>query len=294
MYGLEAVILDGTTLTGCKGFSVAQRERHTSLGTDGTVHQTFHAAARKAPKVDFTTVAVKQLLAALTTSLEVPMKTIATAVDFNFSRQDDAKPGKNATGHTGSRITSGHVYANAFRWAPGGDGLEASVEVFGLSANGTTDPITGITPTLVTPTPAEVFTLTSLNLGGQSITKCSSLELAIAHQGENNDESLCYNLGLPMPTMMRVAGASGPVEISASIETLDQVVAPTTSGTLVAVFTALAFGGTLGSATVTLTLNAAMIREDTKAAQQGSPGTRRFAIKARHDGTNRPLTWATT
>lgn len=294
MYGLEAVILDGTTLTGCKGFSLSQRERHVSLGADGTLHQTFHSVARKAPKVDFSTVAVKSLLGALTTSLDVPMKNIATAVDFNFSRQDDTKPGKNATGHTGSRFTLGHVYCNAFRWSPGGDGLEASCELFGLSANGTTDPITGITPTLVSPTSAEVFTLTSATVGGQAITKVNSVEIAIAHQGENNDETLCYNVGLPMPTQMRVAGASGPIEISGTIEILDQVVAPTTSGTVVLVFTQMAFGGTLGAATVTLTINAAMIREDSKSAQQGSPGTRRLMFKGRHDGTNRPLSWATT
>ena len=294
MYGLEAVILDGTTLTGCKGFSLDQREKRTTQGADGTLHQTFHNVQRKAPKVDFSTLAAKQLLSVLTTSLDVPMKNIGTAVDFNFSRQDDTKPGKNATGHVGSRFTKGHVYCSGFKWSPGGDGLEASCELFGLSSNGTTDPITDITPTLVSPTSAESFTLTSLTVGGVAVTKCQAYDLSIAHQGENNDESLCYNLGLPMPTMMKVAGAGGQIAIGGSIELLDQSISPATSGTIVAVFTQTAFGGTLGSATVTLTINAAMIREDTKTAQQGSPGIRRFAFMGRHDGTNRPLTWATT
>ena len=293
MFNLQAVILDGTTLTGCKGYNLQRREKFLTLGSDGTVHQTFHGVQRAAPMVQFQTVGVEQLLTALSSSLECPMKTIATAVDFNFAKQNNAAPGNNATGHTGSRIASGHVYLNGLKWSPSSDGLEAGVDVFGISADGTTDPVATIAPTLVTPTPAEVFTLTSLTLGGASVTKTLNFDLSIKHQAENNNESVCYNNGLPQPMNMQVAGSAGPIEIACTIETKDQALAPTTTGTMVAVFTQYTFGGGLSANIITLTINSALIREDSKGATQGSGGTRRFNLMARHDGTNRPLTIVT-
>ena len=289
-YGLQAVTIDSTVLSGIKSYSFDRRERMLDAQTDGTLHQTFHAAKRAAPKVDFSTVAVESLMGLLTGSLDAPMKNIATAADFIFALQASATPGYGGT-HRGIRLTKGHIYLTGLKWAPGGDGLEAACSAFGLSADGTTDPVTLITPTLPVVTPAEVFTLTSLTLGGQTVTKCQNLDIGIDPKGENNVEDVCYDLGLPFPKEMAVAGAAGPIEVSATVELLDQAVAPTTSGTLVAVFTQFAFGATLAVNTLTVTINAAQIREESRTA--GRPSSRRFKVLGRHDGTNRPLTITT-
>lgn len=289
-YGLQAVTIDSTVLTGIKTYNFDRRERMLSADTDGTLHQTFHAAKRAAPKVDFSTVAVESLMGILTGSLDAPMKNITTAADFLFALQASATPGYGGT-HRGIRLTKGHIYLTGLKWSPAGDGLEAACSAFGLSADGTTDPVTLITPTLPTVTPVEVFTLTSLMLGGQAVTKCQSLDIGIDPKGENNVEDVCYDLGLPFPKEMAVAGAAGPIEVSATVELLDQAVAPANSGSLVAVFTQYAFGATIAANTLTVTINAAQIREEARTA--GRPSTRRFKVLGRHDGTNRPLTITT-
>ena len=289
-YGLQAVTIDSTVLTGIKSYNFDRRERTLSADTDGTLHRTFHAVKRAAPKVDFSTVAVESLIALLTGSLDAPMREIASAVDFAFAQQATAGPGYGGT-HRGVRLAKGHVYLTGLKWSPGGDGLEAACSVFGLSADGTTDPVALITPTLPVVTPSEVFTLTSLTLGGQPVTKCQNLDFTIDPKAENNVEDVCYDLGLPFPKLMAVAGAAGPIEVDAMVETLDQGVAPASTGTLVAVFTQYAFGGTLAVNTVTVTINASMIREETRVG--GRPSARRFKVFARHDGTNRPLTITT-
>lgn len=288
---LQAVTIDATVLSGIRGYNLDRRERMLSPDTDGTLHQTFHAAKRAAPKVDFSTVAVESLMGILTGSLDAPMKNITTAVDFCFALQASATPGYNGT-HRGIRLTKGHIYLAGLRWSPGADGLEAACSAFGLSADGTTDPVSLITPTLPTVTPVEVFTLTSLTLGGLAVTKCSSLDIGIDAKAENNVEEVCYDLGLPHPKEMAVAGAAGPIEVSGTVEMLDQGGAPTTSGSLIAEFTQYAFGATLSANTLTVTINAALIREEARTG--GRPSTRRFKILGRHDGTNRPITIATS
>lgn len=289
-YGLQAVTIDATVLSGIKSYNFDRREKALDANTDGTLHRTMHAVKRSAPKVDFSTVACKSLMALLVGSLDAPMMNLVTAADFAFALQG-AVPGYAGV-HKGIRFAKGSIYLTGFKWSPSGDGLEAAASLFGLSADGTTDPVALITPTLPTVTPVEVFTLTSLTLGGQAITKCQGFDLTIDPKAENSIEDVCFDLGLPYPKLMAVAGAAGPIEVDAVIETLDQAVAPSTTGTLVAVFTQYAFGGTLGTATVTLTINASMIREESRVG--GRPSTRRFRIMARHDGTNRPLTITTT
>lgn len=290
-YGLQAVTIDATVLSGIKAYSLDRRERMLAADTDGTLHQTFHAAKRGAPKVDFSTVAVESLMGILTGSLDAPMKNIATAADFLFALQASATPGYGGT-HRGIRLSKGHIYLVGLKWSPSADGLEAACSAFGLSADGTTDPVTLITPTLPVVTPVEVFTLTSLTLGGVAVTKCQSLDIGIDPKAENNVEDVCYDLGLPFPKEMAVAGAAGPIEVSATVETLDQAAAPATSGSLIAVFTQFAFGGHLAANTMTVTINAGQIREESRTG--GRPSGRRFKILGRHDGTNRPITISTT
>lgn len=290
-YGLQAVTIDATVLTGIKSYNFDRREKSLDANNDGTVHRTMHAVKRAAPKVDFSTVACKSLIALLNGSLDAPMLNLATGAAFVFALQSATVPGYGGT-HRGISMAKGQVYLTGFKWSPSGDGLEAAATCFGLSADGTTDPVALTTPSLPTVTPVEVFTLTSMTLGGQPVTKCQSFDLSIDPKADNGVEDVCYDLGLPFPKIMAVAGAAGPIEIDATIETLDQAVAPSATGTLVAVFTQYAFGGTLGTATITLTINASMIREASRVG--GRPSTRRFRIMARHDGTNRPLTLATT
>lgn len=290
MYGMYAAIIDGTNLTGIKSYTLDRRERNLNGDNDGLLHQTMHAAKRAAPKIDFSTVAVESLMGLLTGSLDAPMRSIATAADFIFPQKGASAPGYSGT-HRGVRLAKGHIYLDGLKWSPAADGLEAGCSAFGLSADGLTDPVELITPSLAAITPVEVFTLTALELGGVDILKCSNWDLTIAHKGENNVEEVCYDLGLPFPKDMQVAGAAGPIEVSGVIEGLDQSISPTTSGTMVAEFTQYAFGGSLGTNKLTVTVNAAMIREVTRTGNRTSG--RRWAFFGRHDGTNRPLTIST-
>lgn len=287
---LQAVNLDGTWLTGIKGQGLERREKHLIEGNSGTLHQTFHCVRRGAPKASFSTVAVGALLALLSTSTDAPMKNIATALDLVYAAQEPTKPGYATTGHLCDRIAKGHVYLSGLAWSKTGDGLEASVDAFGLSADGTTNPVAAATPTLPTDEPTEVYALTSATLGGQAISQAESVTIAIDHRGENNIESICHSLDLPFPVLMATAGVNGQVAVEATLECNDLAVAPSATGTLVLVFTKFAFGGTIGTGTITVTINAGMIREESKAAQHGSPATRRFKIMASFDGTNLPLT----
>jgi hypothetical protein len=289
-YGLQAITIDATVLTGIRAYSLDRRERMLDAAADGTLHQTMHAAKRAAPKVDFSTVAVESLMGLLTGSLDAPMRNIGSAADFIFALRAASAPGYGGT-HRGIRLAKGHIYLNGLKWSPGGDGLEAACSAFGLSTDGTTDPVALITPTLPTVTPIEVFTLTSLTLGGLAITKCQSLDITIDAKADNGVEDVCFDLGLPFPKEMAVAGAAGPIEVSATVEGLDMAGSPSTSGSLVAVFTQYAFGGHLGANTITVTINAGQIREEGRTG--GRPSSRRWKVMGRHDGTNRPLTITT-
>ncbi len=292
-YSLQAVPINGTTITGIKGHTLDRREKFASLGSDGNLHRTFVSLKRAAPMVGFSTVAVKTLLSVLTNA-DAPMAAITANADLIYAAQASAAPGYAGGGHIGRRIAAGHVYLDKLSWSAAGEGLEAAASIFALSSDGTTDPIASFVPTLAAPTSVEVYALTSATAGGQSLTSMVSAEVNISHKGENNDETNCFSLDLPYPTLMRVAGAGGPIEISGSLETLDQSVSPSATGTIVLVFTVRAFGAVTGASTITVTIAGAMIRETTRPATHGSPATRRFEFLARYDGTTKPITIVTT
>lgn len=291
-YAPQAIIINGTTLTGIQSYTLDRREAALSLGADGVLHQTFHAIRRAAPRMDFTTVAA-EALAGILGNTDAPMVKLTSNLDAFWAAQDADKPGLASSGHKGLRAAAGHVYLTGLRWSGGGgSGLEAAASAFFTSSDGTTNPLANITtPTLPTAAATEVLTLTACTLGGQTLGRVSSLDITIDPKAENSAD-MCYANGLPYPTLMQTAGVGGPIDIGATLETLDQVVTPTDTGTLVAVFTKYAQGGLISADTLTVTLANAMIREETRTAQQGNPSARRFRLWCRLDGVTKPITIA--
>lgn len=282
-----------TCLGGIREPNFQRRQSYKRGELDGSLHATSQHAIRTAPMARFQTVAARALNALLTGSSELPMVALdgTNGIELIGGQINASGPGYAAgTVHARRKMASGQLYLAGLDWSPG-DVLVATAEAFGIAAAGGTDPVTSDTiaaPTI--PVNTEQLVLSSLTLGGLTIPRCASYSVQVQHQAENNDEEVCYNLGLPHPVMMRTAGVGGPTEVTATIEAADLTGTPTVAGTCTAVFTALGVNAVgLGANTLTVTLSNCLIQEE---EIQGRPGRRRFVARATFNGTTRPLTLA--
>jgi hypothetical protein len=283
-----------TLLGGVRSPSFDRRDEFSPVATDGTLHQTSNAIIRSMPKISFSTIAVRALFASLTAT-ELPFLALdgANGIEVFAAKINAAGPGyAGGSVHAKKQMISGQINLTGVKWSPG-NVVEATAEVFGIAATGSTDPVTTnaavALPTLSANT--EQLVLSSLVLGGATMTKITDLDISIGHQTENNDQEICFNTGLPFPIMLKQAGVGGQTEITATVETTDFAAAPTATGTLVATFTAVSpLGIGLGSPTATIILAGCIIREESNAA--GGPGKRRYTIRATFDGATRPVTVA--
>ncbi len=290
-FAFEVVQLNGSSLTGIRSPNYQRREQYAPVATDGTLHQTSNAVIRAAPMASFQTIAVRALITALNDSSDLYMKALngSTGLRMIGLQTAPAGPGYLATSsHASHTAANGQVYLSGLSWSPG-DVLVADVDAYFLSTDGTTDPVSfsaaTALPTLSVNT--EQLVMSSLVIGGLTITKITNWNLSIVHQCENNDDAICFSTGLPFPTLLRQAGVGGQTEIVMTCDTLDLNGSITTSGTGVAVFkTVNALGVGVSSNTTTVTVNGGLIRTE---EVQGKPGTRRISVRGTYNGTNLPL-----
>ena len=296
-FTMQNIIIDSVSLPGSSTTDFDRRQEIMALGAGGTIHETFFTIKRESPKISFNTISVKALLAILSLAgvEKIPFKKITTGLDFNLAKMDGDAPAYETTGHLGKRLGAGSMlYLNGLNWSNGGNGLEASCDCFGLSADGTTSPVTDVTGVLTTSTDLslETFGLYSLTVGGVTIANPSSVGFTIEHMAENNVVDQCFNADLPYPTMVTHAGANGQCKIRGNI-TLGGLVnaAIPNTGTMVAVFKQYDFGGGFSAtSSITVTLLGGFIQQGPIKGSNGAMASRDIVVMPRWDGTNKPLT----
>jgi hypothetical protein len=286
-FNFNLVQINGTSLTGVRSSGLDRRESQAVAATDGTLHQTSAPILRTAPRAGFSTLAVRALIGILTNG-NVPYLALNGSTGWRgIALKIGTTPAYDAgTAHIARTMASGMVLLDGITWSPG-QPAEAAVSVFGLSADGTTDPVASATIALPTlPTAQEQCVLTTLTVNGQAITRVQSLSISIGHQVENSAD-LCYLNGLPYPTQLQQPGVGGATEITCQIDTRDFAVA-VANGTVVATFAVLNHNGVGTSASVaTITLAATVARET-----QLDRETRRIEIRATWNGTTNPISVA--
>lgn len=297
-FAFHLVRVNGATLLpGCSSPSAEQRETQKPIQTDGSLHQTSSAVIRRAPKISFSTIAARAAFLLLGTGDEVPYLALdgTNGIEAVGAALNTAGPGYLGTSsHASRKMPSGALVLSGLSWTPG-EVVRVSLEAFGISANGTTAAMANATialPALVNNT--EQMVVSSVSLPSLSLTRVSSVDLSVTHQVENNDEEICYSLGLPEPVALKQPGVGGQTEIMLTIETLDLTGSPAASGTVTIVCTQVNHLGIgLDTETATVVLNNAIIREEIVRGEDGRAAKRRFTCRGTFDGTNRPLTIAT-
>lgn len=297
-FAFEMVRVNGATLLpGCSSPSAEQRENIRAIGSDGTLHQTGAGVLRRAPKIAFQTVAVISAFTLLGTGDEVPYVALdgSNGIEAIGARILSTGPGYSASSdHASRKMISGGLVLAALNWSPG-DVVRVSLEAFGISANGTTAAMASATiaaPTLAINT--QHLEVSAVTVTGTSLTRVASVDLAVTHQVENNDEEICYSLGLVEPVLLKQPGVGGQTEIVLTIETLDLTTAITANGTVTVVMTQINHLGVgYDTETATITLNNCIVREESISGGGGRASKRRLICRATFDGTNRPLTIAT-
>lgn len=297
IYGLQPVRINHASnqTKGLTGANFQPRIVEESLGADGTLHRTLNRGRRTAPMV-----ALQLLdLAALVTLLSNTDAPSVALDGTNGCIFAAAKAATDAVGHaSGSvhktiQIARGAAFLKSLTWSPGNLAV-AAVDVYGKSADGTTQPWTEVANAALQTQPVTVqgYHLTALTLNSVDILPyIASLTISIDPQAENSEDQ-CYTGGLPHPTRIATAGANGPVAVSAQVELLD-LGATIGAGDLVATFTLIETDQVaLGSSTVVATLKHCYPKDQGVQSQQGSPATRSWLLDARFDGTTKPFAWA--
>jgi hypothetical protein len=297
-FAFNKVRVNSTTLlTGVSSPTAEQRETQKPLMTDGGLHQTGSGVLRRAPKIGFSTISVIAAFTLLGTGDEIPYVALngSNGIEAIGGKINPDAPGFLGTStHASRKMISGALVLSALSWTPG-DVVRVTLEAFGISANGTTAAMAESTiaaPTEVQNT--EQLVVSAITLAGVSVTKASSVNLAVTHQVENNEEEICYSLGLPEPVALKQPGVGGQTEIILTVETLDLTTALTVTGTCTVVMTRINHLGVgYDTETATITLNNALIREETVTGEDGRAAKRRITCRATYDGSNKPLTLAT-
>lgn len=297
-FAFEMVRVNGATLLpGCSSPSAEQRETRKPMASDGTLHITSNAIIRRAPKISFSTVAVIAAFDLLGIGDEVPYLALdgTNGIEAIGAKINTAGPGYLGTStHASRKMINGALVLSGLSWSPG-DVARVTLEAFGLSANGTTAAMADATiasPTLALNT--EQLVVSAVSLAGVAFTKVASVDLSIVHQVENNDEEICFNLGLPEPVMLKQPGVGGQTEITLTVETLDLTTALTTAGTCTVTMTQVNHNGVgYDTETALVTLNNCLVREEMVRGEGGRAAKRRITCVASFDGTNRPLTITT-
>lgn len=297
-FSFNMVRVNSTSLlTGVTSPNAEQRETQKPLASDGTLHQTGSGVIRRAPKISFQTISVIAAFSLLGTGDEVPFVALdgSNGIEAIGAKIATAAPGYLGTStHASRKMVNGMLLLSGLSWTPG-DVARVTLDAYGLSANGTTAAMADSTISLPTLAQnAEQLVVSTITLAGVSITKAASVDLAITHQVENNDEEICFSLGLPEPVTLKQPGVGGQTEIILTVETLDLTTALTATGTCTVAMTKINHLGVgLDTETATVTLNNCLIREEVVRGEDGRAAKRRITCRATYDGSNKPLTIAT-
>ena len=296
VFGIQAVAINGTAYIGVRGQSLDRGRQIFSAGFDGQVFETMHTAIQTKPMIEFDTAAIKTMITALgtsgTTSFPLVVLDNAAGIVMYCGRSAVNLPGYDATAiHVSRTALHGVVVMERLSWSLGQPAI-MHLKAFLTSADGTTDPITTSTSVALATLPAaantEAYALSALTVNGTSLGPVNSMEVTVGHKFDFD-----YLTGLPYPTLVSGAGARGPAEIRLTAD-IDDISLAEGTGSVSAVFTNLANGGTLGSSTVTCTMNGPWALEDGIQGQFQGPVTRRMTVRPKFAGSTNPFTWATT
>lgn len=281
-------------LKGIRQPDFQRREKYAPLETDGTLYQTSRPVIRAAPIASFSTVAMRTLVSSLTSAAGIPYQLLdgTNGCELIAGKINPSGPGYEAGSvHARRRYLNGLLMIKGISWRPG-DVAEMAAEAFFTAAAGSTDPLTADAIALPTiPVGTEQLVLSSITMPGGTIsaTRVMGYDLSINHQVENNDESICYNTGLPFPLILKQPGVGGTAEIGLSLEVLD-LTGTLANGNVSATFTQLTHNGVgLAATGITVALGNCQIRE---AGISGKPGARKLDIFPTWDGTTQALTLA--
>lgn len=290
-FAFNFVKLNGSLLTSISAPNFDHREKQQPLATGGTLHQTGAAVIRTAPMASFTTLAVRALFIALGTGDEVPFVALdgANGIELLGGKGSTTAPGyAAATPHARRQMISGDCYLKRVSWRSG-DVARAEVEVFGIGATGTTNPVVSDTTSLTLPTNTEQLAVSSFTVGGTEIDSLVGFDLDITHQGENSDEETCYNKGLQYPVLTKRAGPGGQTEILLTYETLDLTTAISNGTTVITMAVLNNLGIGLSANTAIITLSSNLIREQVIPGEDGQPAKRRVQVRATYNGSTLPI-----
>jgi hypothetical protein len=288
-FAVAYAALNGTALVGVQGAGLDRRETIIPGSADGALHQTTAAAMRAAPRATFMSLAMRDLCGALTLTGAVPYVSLNGTTGFKaIALKQGTVPGYDSGANHVSRImASGLLVVDGISWSSG-QPASMAVSVFGLSADGTTDPVASATnaalPTL--PTLQEQLGLSAITLNSVAMTRVRNLQVSIAHQVENSNP-ICYAGDLPYPTQLAMPGVAGATEITASFD--QSGFADTIgNGTLALQFRVANHNSIgLGATGINVTLATCMARE-----VQLDRDTRRVEVRATWNGTTNPITLA--
>lgn len=290
-FAIQQLRLNNTLYPGVSGQQVDRGLDVLSDGSDGTVNETTHHVVRRKPAAEISTLSLKALVTALNGGTDFPV----LALDgVNGLEMFGARQASNAVGFTAGSVhvrrqgLRGVVWLGGVRWSLGRP-AEAMLRAMFFSPDGTTEAITesAVVALPTAPFPDFGFTLSALNVAGAALTAVNSVELAIDPKFDWD-----HSAGLPEPTSIIGAGSNGRLAITAKIDAGDIDLGAGSGATSIA-FRRYAIGGGLGTDTVTFTLNSAFSSEDQVGGANGSPMSRALMVRTRHDGINKPLTWAT-
>lgn len=291
-FAFRVVKINGTLLPGVRLPDFQRREKQMPSEADGSIYQTSSPVLRAAPMARWATIAVKTLWGLFGTATRPPYILLdgTNGLELIGPKINATTPGYDATAvHASRKGLSGLIMLAGLSWRPG-DVVEATVEAFWTTSAGGTDPITSAAVALPTiPVNTEQLVLSSVS--GIPSTRIASLDVAITHQVENNDETICYNAGLPFPVLLKQPGVGGSVEVIATFETTD-LTTTISNGTVVITMGVLNHNGVgLAAGTAVMTINSPQIREE---QISGSPASRRVTVRGTWDGTNFPVALTST
>ena len=297
-FGIQAISVNGSGFAGVRGQSREMARTINSEGSDGTVFETLHTLSKSAQVASYDTVAAKTMLSAMGSSGTAPFPFVklngSTGLIMYCGRSASLAPGYDTGSYHLSRTAlNGVITMERLAWGGIGQDALLSCKAFYTSTDGTTDPVSLSTTIAVgsLPTPAntEAYVLSALTLDGVSIGPVNSCEIDIGHKFEYQ-----YLAGLPYPTNTRGAGPNGRAELRLMADINGIELPDLGTGSVSAVFTARASGGTLGSSTLTFTFNGPWTIQQNEQGSNAGPMSGRFEVRPKWNGTTNPLTWVFT
>jgi hypothetical protein len=276
LYVGKAVVINGaaTPLYGITKQSYDPRAVNKNYGNSGAVHTYLSSFVRYAPVMKFSTMSVATLLGTgYLTNVNTPMAALngTSGLLLTLGRVKSDAPGYDSTAHRTLKMASGQIYLDSLNWSGGAEGLTADCTAYGISADGTTDPVTPASSTTLPSDGAETpWQLTGATIDGVACDSVQSFSATFAHGAENNTEG-AYTMGLPFPVRVVPPGAGGAILISGELDIMDQSFSLPNSGAIVLTFqqSQLGAGFSSGAGAQVLTFSGAAIEVAPMDAGQG-------------------------